>query len=186
MKKAILGLLSVGAAASALAQGTVTFENAASFGTIRLNSSSGAYAAVGSFTVALLWANSASTVPQASLSQIATYVPNAAAGDGFGQFYGPTVTTPSGSGTMVFEVEAWYGNFANYAAAVAGGSAFVGQTAEFLNATGTVTPPGPVPNLAGSGGTWDGNMVMVSVPEPGTLALGGLGAAALLFFRRRK
>jgi len=187
MKKAILGLLSVGAAASALAQGTVSFENALSSGSITIGSSAGPYAAAGSYTVALLWAAGTSQVPQGSLTQIALYGLATGGATSAGFFSdGATVTTgaatPGGSPAM-FEVQGWTGNFTSYAAAVAGG-AKVGQTAEFVNGTSsTVGSPPPLPtNTTG----WDGNLVLVPTPEPGTLALGGLGAAALLYFRRRK
>jgi len=181
MKKAILGLLSVGAAASALAQGTVIFENSASSGNIYLGSvSSSHYAQAGTYTVALLWApGGALGAAQGTFQQIGTYGP---AGTSTGFFTDPaTLTTPTG-GVGVFEVEGWTGSFANYAAAVAAG-ANAGQSAQFLNSTGNPNPPATPPvNTTG----WDGNLVLVPTPEPGTLALGGLGAAALLYFRRRK
>jgi len=178
MKKAILGLLSVGAAASALAQGTVSLENINSAGAITVGSSTGPYAQAGNYTVALLWAPGTTLgVAQSSLTVLATYAPTTP-----GFFQDPN-TISTGSATApganaVFEVEGWTGNYANYAAAVAAGAA-VGATAEFVNGTGNPfsTPIAGVPTQTTA---WDGNMVLtvVSTPEPGTLALGGLGAAA--------
>jgi len=184
MKKAILGLLSVGAAASALAQGTVVFENSTSTGNITLNSAAGAYAAAGTYTVALLWApGGALGTAQSSFSIIGLYGP---AGTGTGFFTDPNVLTTAAGGVGVFEVQGWQGSFTTYAGAIAGGGAteHVGQSAEFLNGTGNPNPPATPPvNTTG----WDGNLILVlPTPEPGTLALGGLGAAALLYFRRRK
>jgi len=179
MKKAILGLLSVGAAASALAQGTISFENAlAPLGNgVFIDTLGGAYAAGGTYTVALLWAPGTSLgVAQSAFTQIGTFGP---AGTQTGYFQdGATVTTGAATapgGVGVFEVQGWQGSYANYAAAMASGvvGEHLGQTGEFLNATGQ--PPFTTPvNTTG----WDGNLILV-VPEPGTLALGGLGAAAL-------
>jgi hypothetical protein len=190
MKKAILGLLSVGAAASALAQGTVVFENSNSLaGAVTMGSSSGPYAAANSYTVALLWAPGSSLgVAQGNFTQIGLYGQGAGTSITAGLFFDSTpITTGSataGGVAAVFEVEGWTGNYTSYAAAVAGGAA-VGLSGEFLNGTGNPVPPGTPPTQTTG---WDGNLVLtvVSTPEPGTLALGGLGAAALLFFRRRK
>lgn len=94
--------------------------------------------------------------------------------------------TPIGASTPWFQVRVWDSTYANFAAAVAA-NAYNGENAEFqLNPspssiayTGT-TPPGP-------NSTWtDGPIVVALVPEPSTFALAGLGAAAMLIFRRRK
>lgn len=45
---------------------------------------------------------------------------------------------------------------------------------------------GTTPNTVFGGATGISSFVLVPVPEPATIALGGLGAAALLLFRRRK
>jgi len=194
MKKQLLtAILAAGLAAGAFAQGTVVFENSAGSGNITFDSSSGAFASPGQYTIALLWAPGTSVVPQNSLTQIAVYTPTAGGGNGAGFFQDPTVvTTPAGTAggaQAIFEVVGWTGNFANWAAASApGGAAKIGQSAEFVNGTGNPggSPATPAVLLSGTGGAWNGNLVIAPVPEPTTLALGGLGAAALLLFRRRK
>ncbi len=143
MKKAILGLLSVGAAASALAQGTVVFENAASTGAITIGPNTGpsSYAAAGSYTVALLWAPG--TALGTAQGSFQTDCDLRSGGNlhrllhGYRHYHDTGTTTAGGIG--VFEVEGWTGNYANYAAAVAGGAA-VGLSSEFLNGTGNPNP----------------------------------------------
>jgi len=99
----------------------------------------------------------------------------------------PNTTAGSGSGDTVQNVElaivGWQGNYASLAAAVLAG-ARTGETAEFTNPTGGGgAPPATAANMV----KWTaGNPLVLSVPEPSTIALGGLGAAALLLFRRRK
>jgi len=84
-------------------------------------------------------------------------------------------TTPAGSATL--RARAWVG--ASYDAAVAGG-AFAGQSADFV-----------VPSLGGGqlpAASLDAMkaFTIVAVPEPTTIALGVLGAAAMIAARRRK
>jgi hypothetical protein len=101
------------------------------------------------------------------------------AGNGFAALVGGT--------TYVVEVAAWTkADGANYAAAIAADpSDFAG-----LSGLGSVTAESgqnTPPQLFGTGAGQLGGFEMVGVtPEPTTLALGGLGAAALLMFRRRK
>lgn len=59
--------------------------------------------------------------------------------------------------------------------------AFSQPTTDY-NAKPTPTPP----DLAWGLNTPQGDLVMTAIPEPGTFALAGLGAAALLIFRCRK
>jgi hypothetical protein len=183
MKKLILStILTLGTAAGLLAQGTVTFESATSTGSITEVNGSGPSPAAGTYQVALLWAAGTSPVAQGSLTQLAVFTGN------FQGYISDATTISTGVATTggtpaIFEVQGWTGNFASYAAAVAGGAAFVGETAEFVNNTGNPNPPATAPvNTTG----WNGNLILVATPEPGTIALGGLGAAALLLFRRRK
>ena len=95
--------------------------------------------------------------------------------------------TPKG-GSATFAIAAWNSAYNTWVAAVSGQDvAFRGGVVDFVNPTGdyTKTPtPDIPPDLTG----WDatGNSLIMSVPEPTTFALAGLGAAALLIFRRRK
>lgn len=189
MKKLVLAsILTIGTAAAVLAQGTLTFESEFATGSITFNSSSGATVnannSIGGtgYQVALLWAQGTSPVAQTSLTQAVVFT-----GNDSGYFYDSStvsianVNTPTGGGAAIFEVQGWTGNYANYAAALAGG-AYVGQSAEFVNNMGNPNPPATTA-IETTG--FNGNLILV-VPEPSTIALGGLGAAALLLFRRRK
>jgi len=181
--KVVISMLTCGAAASALAQGTVVFENSSSVGNITLNSPSGPYAAAGTYTVALLWAPGGHLgTAQSQFIQVATYGP---AGTSTGFFTDPNVVTIAGQtpgAVGVFEVQGWLGNYSNYAQAIAAGQSHIGQTAEFLNLTGNPNPPATPPvNTTG----WDGNLVLGD-PEPSTIAIAGLGAGLVWYTRRRK
>jgi len=181
-KTVLCSIITAGATASALAQGTVIFENSASSGNIYLGPGPG-YSQAGTYTVALLWApgNTLGMV-QAAFTVIGTYGP---AGTSTGFFTDPNVLTTGaatvGGTVAVFEVQGWTGAYTSYAAAVAGG-AHVGQSGEFLNGTGNPNPPA-TPPVQTTG--WDGNL-LVSDPEPSTFAIAGLGAGVWLYFRRRK
>lgn len=181
-KKLLTGLIGIGAAASALAQGTVVFE-----GNVYVQGGPGTYAGVGTYTVALLWAPGTSLVPQGSLAILASFGPNSFSFSSMPAFFtdGNTITTGPGTagGTAaMFEVEGWTGSFASYAAAVAGG-AKVDASAEFVNGTGTPTPPATPPvNITG----WNGYLNLHYVPEPGPLAVAALGAAGIWWHARRR
>jgi len=180
MKKALLAATLVGVSAGAFAQGTVSFNDfqvSPKVYTNDLNGHSG-FAKAQTFTVALYWASASG----AALTPIFTGQATSATD---GNFFFSGVTTPNAtapSGTAVFQVYGWTGSATSYSAAVAGG-AFVGLSNPFLNGTGGGgSPPATPATLTG----WTGNLVLSPVPEPTTIALGGLGAAALLLFRRRK
>jgi hypothetical protein len=104
----------------------------------------------------------------------------------FGTYNVPGVAN---GGTATLRLLAWRGGAAAYSAAAttdqfyawSGSAEVTGSSFTFTQATGGGgTPPGPPKSL-------DGMPAMVlQVPEPSTMALAGLGAAAMLIFRRRK
>jgi hypothetical protein len=192
MKKTILSLTLAGLSVGTFAQGTLNFANNilgnSTGGVTAPNATSGDALAPGTYTVALYWDSTAtsagaSIVPGSTgLVLEATYLSSAATWPIPGQFAGGNVTVAGlAPGTVgYFEVAGWTGNAASYAQAT--GDA--GLTTLFGNNTGGAgNPPSPPVNLTG----WSGNLNLIPpVPEPTTIALGGLGAAALLLFRRRK
>jgi len=109
----------------------------------------------------------------------------------------PTVAGRAGAEVMVV---GWTGNFADWNTAFAAntgtsglfawtGSALSGGTLAWANGTGdpNFSPPDvPTALTVGAGGYNGLVLQMVAIPEPSTFALVGLGAAALLIFRRRK
>jgi len=107
-----------------------------------------------------------------------------------GRFQGGTVTvTPlSPGGTIEYIMIGWTGGATLDAAIAAGG--MIGQSALVTGiATGNpnTSPPGTATLMNASfGGMTLAPLVTGPVPEPSTFALAGLGAAALLIFRRRK
>jgi len=116
-----------------------------------------------------------------------------------GQMANNVVTIPAvlsgatGGNTVQLEVVAWTGSATSFEAAVAaGGNQLFGYSGggksggalTWQQATGTTDPPSTVFVTAGAAGF--NGLVLAPVPEPSTFALAGLGAAALLIFRRRK
>ena len=149
----------------ASAQGTVNFSTT-NPGAHRILQEDGTTAAPAGIAVELLWSPDGVVAYTNIASQVVTVngfitTPN-------------TATTPSGGGTMWFEV---------VATGDIGGTPYIGSTGPFQNATANPAgdPPPTPPNLTG----WDAPIILTVVPEPTTFALAGLGAAALLIFRRR-
>jgi len=191
MKKLLITtLLAGGIACSVLAQGNVALDNSAntdtsptatSNGLFFLNNGTTTALTVGDFNAAFYGGTDAN-----SLQLIHSFSGTEAQFSGFsgpGKWGDPNgaawaIPGSTGAGTAFMRIEAWTGNFSTYAAAVAG-NAFVGQSTVFQNPMKAL--PDAPPTLTAMPA-----IVLSSVPEPSTFALAGLGAAALLIFRRRK
>jgi hypothetical protein len=99
---------------------------------------------------------------------------------------GPGLDRTVNGGSALFAIVMWQGTGSSYLGAQNGGIVtFVNPTSDW-----TIAPPNtPVPplsnNFQGNGAPYT-DLIMTPIPEPGTFALAGLGAAALLIFRRRK
>ncbi len=102
----------------------------------------------------------------------------------------------TGPGAAVWvEILAWNNNAASLSAALSGGSTLFGSSTVFAHLTdnynGLPTPTYASPLTTADPGAFTG-LTLTAIPdlavspEPSTLALGGLGAAVLFFFRRRK
>jgi len=112
--------------------------------------------------------------------------------------FGPETAIINGvtSANAVIAVVAWTGGYATYAAALASGTSDIGILV-FVNAVGPA-PQSPYtqdiatgldalansPASAANGGNDD--MILSPVPEPGTMALAGLGSLSLFLLRRKK
>lgn len=111
------------------------------------------------------------------------WVLNANAATGASAIPGIASGTPITASTPWFQVAVWDASFGSYAAAV--GQGYAGKGAPFqFNPGPSLLYPNIAPTSANS--TWTEGNIILSVPEPSTFALAGLGAAALMIFRRRK
>jgi hypothetical protein len=93
---------------------------------------------------------------------------------------GYVLSTVAVGGTGFFQIEAWTGIFSSYAAAQAGpNGTLAGITSVFTEVM--ASPTGTANDIENAGA-----LNLVAVPEPTTLALAGLGGAALLALRRKQ
>lgn len=193
MKKLLLTSLLAGLAAVAYGQGQIALDNINNTGAGPTATSgglfftqTGAAAPVlisGDFNAAFYGGTDSTALSLIKSFSGATAVGTGSAGAG--TFFDPTGNTypvPGTTGsstTAFFQIEAWTGNFSSYALALASGTALTAKSLPFGNAvsSGTANPVDLVsmPSL-----------ILTAIPEPSTFALGGLGAAALLIFRRRR
>jgi hypothetical protein len=200
MKKYLSTLAVVALAASAFAQGTVNFANNAS----SLATASGTPIPANGGFAQLLWAPSGSTATAYAQGNPADWFAANTAwqaltsaqggvdniGPVAGRFTGNTATVPTATPGAAIEaiVASWTGNFAGLNEAFAG-NASIGFSAPFSVTTGnpTTVPPGTAASITGAGQFTGVNALPVGgvIPEPSTLALAGLGIAALLVMRRR-
>jgi hypothetical protein len=94
-----------------------------------------------------------------------------------------TVSPTSNVGNVEAVLVGWTGSSTSLASAENGQVSLLGATAEWLQATASGSNPTP-----GTTAGFPANALVLEprTPEPSTIAIGGLGAAALLYFRRRK
>jgi len=183
MKKTLTTLVCLMAAVAAFAQGTVNFANlvGTALNTPVFHNDGTTRLAGNTFMAELLGGSSAG-----SLSSIGT-TPFLPAGPGAGYFLGGTrVITGVNEGALAFiQIRAWdTARGASYALAFASGAPDAwGSSGIFSVTTGAPngSPPTTPATLVGLT-----SFQLNPVPEPSTFALAGLGAAALLLFRRRK
>jgi hypothetical protein len=186
MKKIWLVLMLMMFSIGAYAQGTINFANNPSFPVITNNLGQYGNAMQTSFHVSLYWGVLGST--DAQLIQIGPAI----GGSGDGLFNGGVYTTPAGTapgGSAVIEVKGWTGNFATFeaakAASVTNSAILTDFSGGWTNATG-LNGSSAANFIFGTSG-FNCLVLVPVVPEPSTVALGGLGAAAVWWrFRRRR
>jgi len=214
MKKTLLTLALVAATAAAFAQGKIQVQNdgaspiqladsnhvlAADQGVAgqNLNTSaalpSGKLLTLGVYVGATSSSLSLAALSSASPSTANPFLLNGATGSGVP---GALVTQKFqlagfAGGTVFVQYKVWDSAFPDFASALAGNS-YTGQNNVFSITLGTgISYPA---TTSGGGTTWttagNENPLIVGTPgsvtpEPGTMALAGLGAAAMMVFRRR-
>jgi hypothetical protein len=196
MKKTLIAAaLFAGLSTGVYAQGTITLNNGFNTSTSTSAISNGLLFTTGPGGVVSLEQGNVSiemlagTIgqPANSLTPIVTILgaANGGDGDGGGQFtdfsangvYNLASAGVGAGATAEIELEIWEGSATTFAAAQ--NSLANTGSALFDNATGGgTTPPTSLTGMPA--------IILSSTPEPSTIILGGLGAAALLAFRRRK
>jgi hypothetical protein len=199
MKK-YLSIIAVAAmaayATSALAQGTVGFNNSSTTLVQQWADATGSTLQAvpkGGGFVQLAYAPGGTAYVPYTLGQTATawiaanpgwtLGPSTGIAPVAGRFNGniQTLTGVAAGANADYVILGWSGAQSSFDAALGAGDQ-TGVSAKFTTPTGGVDPLVPPPSLSG---TFTG-LTLQPVPEPSAFALAGLGAAALLIFRRRK
>jgi len=181
MKKLVLTLALGMACVSAFAQGTLIFGNANAQVNAKVTDLGTGAGLGGTGWIAQLWYGPAGSTESAliALPTTATFSTTVAQA---GYFFGGarTIDTIAGGSVAVTQVRVWNAAAgADWLTANASPIGIVGKSG-LVNVTLTVPPTTPA-NLVGLTA-----FTVAPVPEPSSFALAGLGAAALLIFRRRK
>lgn len=181
MKKLVTLAVCLVSGLTAWAQGTIVFANAAPGVNAPVFDVDGTTRLAAGY-VADLWYGpagiAAGDVNNAGLISLGLAVPFRT-GASAGYFLGGTQTFPAGTtGPASLQVRAWrLADGATWAAASLVGSSGKSQVIQAV----LVNSPTPPNNLVGLA-----SFNLVPVPEPSTFALGALGLAGLVLFRRRK
>lgn len=203
MKKLAVTLCLAALATSTFAQGLVKFSNTAatlvSYGPQGGASSVMPNSASGTYYFGLLIAPAGTTDPLA-FSFASLYATNSAATTG-GRFQGGLstgVAVPGWAGgeTRAYEIAGWSSDLGAtfqsswlttaFQQSHAGFFGFSGIGTGFAGGTDSLGNSLPPLVLIGASPAIGSGWTLTSVPEPTTMALAGLGAAALMIFRRRK
>jgi len=176
-------------AAGAFAQGQLVFENY--FGSGNVNNapvklSDGVTLAAGtSYLADLIYGTSAGTV-----TTDAGFAKAFSTGGGAGFFLGGPQQIGAAAGTYFMEVVVWQASAGATWAQATGGTGLAANYTGTQYGIGSIfseaLPASPTPGVNFAGLITPITLVPTISPEPATLAVGGLGAAALLLFRRRK
>jgi len=170
---------------AAYAQGTVNFANVQGSLNVPVYQNDGTTKLSGSTYMAELMAGT--TAGNINIS-VATSGFLTGAGAGYFSGGAKTITGIAGGATAWLQVRFWNtANGSTFAAAAASGAGNSFGTSNPFSVT--LGDPGAVPPTtpaALSGLAGQSLKLNTSVPEPSSLALAGLGAAAMLVFRRRK
>ena len=188
MKKGLLILLAAFTGITVYGQGSVAFDNGFPSGNA-IKLASGAAAPVSGMFHVELFAGPASTTDETLLKTGLLDSPTSTTPvriladiqvDGY--FFGPTayVQGIAGANAATFQVRAWSGSSASYAAALTAPGALVGKSTLFQVTLGGVGSPPSLPASLNMPG-----FTVAPVPEPSVIALAVLGVAALLFRRRK-
>lgn len=181
MKKLILTLALGMACVSAFAQGTLIFGNANAQVNAKVTDLATGLGLGGTGWIAQLWYGPAGSTESSLIGHATTATFSTTAAQA-GYFFGGArtiATIPVGS-VAVTQVRVWNAAAgADWLTASASASGIVGRSA-LVNVTLTGPPATPA-NMVGLAA-----FTVAPVPEPSSFALAGLGAAALLIFRRRK
>jgi hypothetical protein len=186
-------------ASSAFAQGTIGFQNtvATEFYIGSVSPANVVPADTTTIDIGLFWSPTAFNTLMGNLGGIVQFGSFAGQIAGNAAFVVPGVSGGDSEYYQVFAWDAAYGNsLAGLQACVAAGGLFGASSAGPANTIyGLIgnsilltanTQPAVGPPVFNTSGNSFGKTIISPTPEPTTIALGGLGAAAMMLFRRRK